>query len=98
MSKYGSGLTMQQICRLEVEECKEILKEYNVPASAVEAITDMIEEGWYQAHQACASGRVTERMLQEASVDMVEKFPRYMELKMEEDAKFPWEMDEEEDD
>ncbi len=89
MAKYGAGLTTNDICKLEVSECKKRLSKYGVSNSDTLAITGMIEEAYYQLGMAFASSRAIERLLDEfCPLSEKEKMARYMSLVMEERRRF----------
>lgn len=98
MGKYGPGLTINDVCKLEVKEAKEILEKYKVSDFDVEAITDMIKEAYYQFSRSATCGRAVERLLEEMTGKKCQDyFQRYMELNMEEAEKFPFDVDEEDE-
>ncbi len=53
MAKYGNGLRIKDVKRLEVKEAKAILKKYNISKEDRIAIIDMIEEAYYQFEKCC---------------------------------------------
>jgi arginine decarboxylase-like protein len=97
MSKYGSGLTINDVCKLEVAEAKEILKKYHVSEEDTQAITDMITEAYFQLSESAAAGRAFGRLFEEVTEKCAEKeyFGRYLALSAEEKQKFPFEACEE---
>lgn len=88
MGKYASGLTLKQICELEVEELKAILSKYDMFEEDKEEIENMVQEGYFQAHQLARGGRVLERLLKENNIEIDMK--RYLQLDIEEREKFEW--------
>jgi CRISPR/Cas system CSM-associated protein Csm5 (group 7 of RAMP superfamily) len=88
MGKYASGLTLKQVCELEVEELKTILSKYDISKEDKEEIENMVQEGYFQAHQLARSGRVLERLLEENNIKADLK--RYQELDKEEEQKYKW--------
>lgn len=88
MGKYGSGLTIKELCDLEVKELKEILSKYDISKEDKEEIETMIQEGYYQAHQLAQGGRVLERLLEENNIKVDMK--RYLQLDAEEEQKYKW--------
>lgn len=100
MGKYASGLTISDICRLEVEEASGILANYKVSKEETEIITGMIKEAYFQCSKAASSGRALERLVEELTGEEGSKkyFKRYMELMYEEEVKFPFMPEEDEDD
>lgn len=88
MGKYGPGLTIKEVCELEVEELKEILSKYDISKEDKEEIEDMIQEGYFQAHQLARGGRVLERLLEENNIKVDMK--RYLQLDIEEQEKYKW--------
>lgn len=88
MGKHGPGLTIKEVCELEVEELKEILSKYDISKEDKEEIEDMVQEGYFQAHQLARGGRVLERLLEENNIKVDMK--RYQELDIEEQEKFEW--------
>lgn len=102
MSKYASGLTLDDVCKLEIEEAKMILEKYNVSDEDKTAITDMIKEACYQLHTSLASGRATERLLEDITGKPVSEnktmFQKYIIYMDEESHRFPFDCDMEEDD
>lgn len=97
MSKYGSGLTINDVCKLEIAEAKEILKKYHVSEEDTREITDMITEAYFQLSVSAASGRAFGRLFEEVTGKCAEKeyFGRYLALNAEERQKFPFEACEE---
>ena len=75
MSKWGSGMSLEDIRRYEVEGCPEegepSLAEKLDGASEEnkEKIIDLIGELFYQLKQAAASGRALEKILAEYEPD-----------------------------
>ena len=65
MAKYGSGLSSQDVCKLELEEMEGILKKYNVSEEDAETLKDMLKEAYFQLNKAYACGRVLEKHLKE---------------------------------
>ncbi len=94
MAKYASGLTVSSVCKMEVAEAKEILQKYKVSAEDVEIITGMIIEPYFQLSKTCAAGRAYERLVEEVTgkVLATNYLKRLMELHMEEEAKFPFDV------
>lgn len=98
MGKYGPGLTINDVCKLEVEEAKEILKKYKVSDFDAETITDMIKEAYYQFSRLATSGRALERLLEEMTGKKCQDyFQRYMELSMEEANEHPFDIGDEDE-
>ena len=100
MSKYGCGLTINETCKLEVAEATEILNSYHVSAEDINAITMMIKEAYFQWNKTAASGRALERMFNEATGEKAssgEHFQTYMMYAMEEEAKYPFDLGEDEE-
>jgi UTP:GlnB (protein PII) uridylyltransferase len=102
MSKYASGISLNDVCKLEVEEAENILKKYNVNDEDKIAITDMIKEAYYQLHTSFASCRATERLLEDITGKPVSEnktmFQKYIIYMGEESHRFPFDCDEGEDD
>lgn len=101
MSKYGCGLTINDTCKLEVAEATEILNSYHVSAEDIDTITMMIKEAYFQWSKTAASDRAMERMFNEATGEKAssgEHFQTYMQYVMEEEAKYPFDVDEGEED
>ncbi len=97
MGKYGSGLTINDLCKLEVKEAKEILGKYKVLDSDAEAITDMIKEAYYQFNRSDIYSRALERLFEEMTGKKCQDyFQRFMELNVEEAMKAPFDADDEE--
>lgn len=88
MGKYGSGLTIKEVCDLEVKELKEILSKYDISKEDKEEIENMVKEGYFQAHQLAKGGRVLERLLEENNIKVDMK--RYLQLDAEEEQKYKW--------
>lgn len=96
MGKYGPGLTINDVCKLEVKEAKEILERYKVSDFDTEAITDMIKEAYYQFSRSNICNRALERLFEEMTGKKCrDYFQRYMELNMEEAEKAPFDVDDE---
>lgn len=88
MGKYGPGLTIKEVCDLEVKDLKEILSKYDISNEDKEEIEFMVKEGYFQAHQLAKGGRVLERLLEENNVKVDTK--RYLQLDAEEEQKYKW--------
>lgn len=97
MSKYGNGLTINDVCKLEVAEAKEILEKYHVSEEDADTIAGMITEAYFQLSQSTTAGRAIDRLFEEVTGKCIEKeyFKRYMELVAEESQKFPFDAAEE---
>lgn len=63
MAKYASGLSTDQVCRLEVAECKERLSNYDVSEEDVDAIVGMIEQAYYLLKECNESSRCFEETI-----------------------------------
>lgn len=97
MSKYGGRLTINDVCKLEVAEAKEILGRYHVSEEDTQTITSMITEAYFQLSESTTAGRAIDRLFEEVTGKRIEKeyFKRYMELGAEESQKFPFDAGEE---
>lgn len=94
MAKYGPGLTINDICKLELAEAKEKLQKYKVSKEDTDAITDMIQEAYYQLYRSAISGRALESLLEEITGKKCKDyFQRYLELSMEEAVKYSFDVD-----
>lgn len=83
--------TTKDKCLYELERMNDILNDYNVSDEDKNVLNDMIKGVFYELSDAYASGRVLERIMNENSVEYDLK--RYIELKMEEIEKFPFDID-----
>lgn len=85
MSKWGSGMSLEDIRRYEFEGCPEdgepSLAEKLEGASEEnkEKVIDLIGELFYQLKQAAASGRAMEKILNEYEPDQAVIFRKYRE-------------------
>ncbi len=100
MAKYNSCMATNDVCKAEVAEVRKILKKYKVNKEDTNIIIGALKEAYYQFHEVCAGGRAMDRILGEILSDdcYKEMFPYYMELKAEEDKKFPFDIDDEDED
>lgn len=90
----GSYSTVIEKCNEDVREVREILSEFNVPEDVGETILDIIKETYFQLNEAFASGRAMERIIHELGVlDDVEYFKKYLKYVQEETFKFPFELE-----
>lgn len=94
--KYGSGIRIYDMYKLELRELKDLMSEYNIPGEAQTLITDMFTEPYYQWNKACACGRALERMLGFKDKFNAEKFQEYLVIIAEEEARYPFGESEEE--
>ena len=69
MAKYGSGLSLQHICDLELQEASEIMQKYGLPREARKRIADMIEEAYHEVMQANEHAATLEKCLMDMGVD-----------------------------
>ncbi len=95
MGKYTGCMTLSQICKAEVREADEILKQYDVSAEDADAIEGMIIEAYFQFSNSEAAGRAYERLLDEVAgvkASDAECFKRWMRIYEEEKAKFPFDI------
>lgn len=84
MAKYGSGLSTNDVCKLELEEMEEVLNKYNVTEEDKNNLMGMLEEAYFQLSQAYASARVLEKHV--CKMD----FQTYLKERMEEEQKHPF--------
>ena len=61
MAKYGSGLSVNDVCELELKEMEGILNKYNVSEEDKNNLMDMIEEAYFQLSESYACSRVLEK-------------------------------------
>ena len=94
MGKYGSGLTINDVCKLEVEEAKGILSSYGVSKEDTKTITDMIVEAYFQLTRSNTSNRALESLMVKKGAEYT--LNEYMKCFAEEEQKFPFEIDDEE--
>ena len=92
MSKYGSGLTVSDICKLEVNKARTILASHNVNESDINLILNMIKEAYFQLNQANASNRALESLMEKKHVGY--SLNDYMACFLKETQRFPFEDDE----
>ena len=92
--KYGSGIRIYDMYKLELRELKDLMNEYNIPGEAQLIITDMFTEPYYQWNKSCASARALERMLGFKDMFNAEKFKEYLSIVAEEEAHYPFGEDE----
>lgn len=86
--------TVTERCNEDVREVREILSEFNIPEDVAENILDIIKETYFQLNEAFASGRAMERIIHElGALDDVEYFKKYMTYVQEETFKFPFELE-----
>lgn len=83
--------TTKDKCLYELERMNDILNDYNVSDKDKNVLNDIIKGAFYELSDAYASSRVLERIMDENSVEYDLK--RYIELKMEEIEKFPFDID-----
>lgn len=91
MSKYGSGLSSVDVCKLELEEMEEILNKYNVSKEDKKELKGMLTEAYFQLSRAYASARVLEKHA--GNINLQE----YMKEQMEEEQKYPFDIKDDED-
>lgn len=87
--------TISDECKYRVKKVQEILDEYDILEEDKETILSEIKEGWYQAHEAYTSGRALENFIKSKGIDL--SLQDYMRFHMEEDKKYPFDLDEGED-
>lgn len=100
MGKYGSCISINGVCKTAVEEAKEILKPYHVSDEDVKAITDTIEEAYFQLWKSCASGRAQERVFEELHPGFLKEpefFQKYLQYTMEEEQAMPFDLPDDDD-
>lgn len=86
--------TVTEKCNEDVREVREILSEFNIPENVAENILDIIKETYFQLNEAFASGRAMERIIQEITGTLdVEYFKKYTKYVEEETFKFPFELE-----
>lgn len=69
MAKYGSGLSIKDVCELETQEASEILKKYKVPREERKIVIDMIEQAYYMLTQSYDVAAILEKKLEELGVN-----------------------------
>ncbi len=52
MAKYGPGLTIKDVCKLECREARQILRSYHVNHDDRAEIISMIKEAYFQFQQS----------------------------------------------
>ncbi len=52
MAKYGSGLSIEDVCNLKCQEASQILREYHVRQNDRVEIIGMIKEAYFQFQQS----------------------------------------------
>ncbi len=70
MAKYN-GLTVKDVCRLEVKEARGILKKYGVSKWDREIITGMIREAYFQLQESYKMSRIFEEYVMEKISDFI---------------------------
>lgn len=63
MAKYGSGLSTEQVCKLECEEAKRELSKRGVPEHVIENITGMIEQAYYMLSESYKMAKMLEAFI-----------------------------------
>lgn len=95
MGKYASGLTVSDICKLELDEVQNILSANRVNEEDAEKILDSIKEAYFQLSKAYTSNRALERLMQKKKVAYT--LHEYMDCFAKEEEKFPFVSDDGED-
>lgn len=90
MAKYMSGLTIADICKLELKEMNEILEKYNVNAEDKENLNGMLKEAYFQLSESYASARAMEKHIDFSKLTMKQIIDETMKEKM----KFPFDVEE----
>lgn len=88
--KYGNGMRIYEAYELELQELKNILREYNIPGEVEMVIVDMFTEPYYQWNEACACARALERVLGFKDKFDAEKFQEYLLTVAEEKERYPF--------
>ena len=63
MSKYASGLSTDEICKLEMSECEKILDVYDVAKEDKNIILGMIKQAYYMVKDSYKAGSIYNEML-----------------------------------
>lgn len=92
--KYGNGMRIYEAYELELQELKNILREYNIPGEVETVIVDMFTEPYYQWSEACACARALERMLGLKDKFDAEKFQEYLLTVAEKKERYPFRVNE----
>lgn len=81
---------------MELEELEGICARYHILDEDVDTLESMVKEAYYQLTQAFSSGRALERIIRElGTLDDAEYFKKYMHYLHEEEARYPFDIDDE---
>lgn len=65
MAKYAGTLSSEEVCKLEVRECKGILKKYHATKEDTEKITGMIEQAYHMLSESYRIGRAIDAYMKD---------------------------------
>ena len=100
MGKYCGCMTVNDRCKSEIAELRDVLERYNVDKADVEIIEDMIIEPYYELNKCFASGRALQRIIEEvmgSEEAEKERFRKYLVYMQEESEKYPFTVKEDSD-
>lgn len=86
-------MTVKDRCIEALKVMNDILEDYNVSIEDKKVLNDMLKGVFYDLSEAFANCRVLDRILEENNTEY--ELKRYMELLMEEQEAFPFNMPEE---